>query len=232
MSELIIDKKSIALAMRVLARNAQQDPAAFQTEVNVFAQSSPTEFSAIQNAMREVGLEFGGASVTSTTAVTENSVRISDSYIGKKYGNEEGLFLGYFDLGNDVGEKPIFVLELTKESMTFVHTVKAQGTLPNGYVADPYTYDARQGLREGKTVIATFDMVMAAYKEQDKFEENGKNGKPQKMFKDAGWVLTSSPHPVNPYGVRIVGFRVGGVDWGFKGYFLAPSLLVRTALTL
>lgn len=173
-----------------------------------------------------------GSCITQTAPVTEPSVRIQDSYIGQKYGNEEGLFLGYFDLGNGVGEKPIFIVELTKKDMTFSQTVQMAGELPNGYVADPYPYDSRQGLREGKTVIAPFDMVMAAYKEQNRFEEAGKNGKTQKMFKDAGWVLTSSPYPGSPNLVRIVIFRDGDNDWFSKVLIRARSLLVRTALTL
>ncbi|MFA6280099.1 MAG: hypothetical protein WC612_04850 [Bdellovibrionales bacterium] len=166
-----------------------------------------------------------GASVTSTTAVTENSVRISDSYIGKKYGNEEGLFLGYFDLGNGVGEKPIFVVDLTNDDLTFNQTVKMTGNLQNGYVADPYTYDARQGLRKGKTVIAPFDIVYAAYEKRNK-------GAFKKMFKYAGWVLTSSPRPGSPFDVRIVAFRGGDRDWSLIDFNRAPSLMVRTALTL
>ena len=172
-----------------------------------------------------------GATIAPTTAVTETSVRIPDSYIGKKYGQEEGLFLGYFDLGNGVGEKPIFVVELTKKDLTFNQTVDATSALTNGYVADPYIYDARQGLREGKTVIAPFDMLNAAYREKDKFQEVV-DGKLQQMFKKAGWILSSSPHPASPTSVRIVDFRDGGGGWSYKTLVRAPSLLVRTALTL
>ncbi|NTU50241.1 MAG: hypothetical protein HGA87_05055 [Desulfobulbaceae bacterium] len=189
------------------------------------------------------------ASIAPTTAITETSVTIPAScqpvpleglnssalVVGQAYsqgGEFFGRYLGQFDLGNGVGEKPIFVLEPTKENMTFVDTVKAQGKLPNSYVADPYEYDANQGLREGKTAIATFDMVWAAYQNQNKFHVKGNNGKLQKMFKDAGWILSSSPHPGHPSSVRLVDFRGGDDDWSNKDDGRAPSVLVRTALTL
>ena len=195
-----------------------------QVMLAAIAEETPAALRAIVNQLvPPKNMVSAGATIAPTTAVTETSVRIPDSYIGQKYGQEEGLFLGYFDLGNGVGEKPIFVVELTKKDLTFNQTVEATSALPNGYVADPYIYDARQGLREGKTVIAPHDMLKAVCREKDKFQE---------MFKKVGWVLSSSPHPDYPDGVRVVGFRGGGVDWHSKYGLRAPSLLLRTALTL
>jgi hypothetical protein len=190
-----------------------------------------------------------GACIAPTTAITETSVTIPASsqlvpleglnssalVVGQAYSQGEGFFgryLGQFDLGNGVGEKPIFVLELTKENMTFVDTVWAQVNLPNSYLANPYEYDANQVLREGKTAIATYDMVLAAYKNQDKFHVKGYKGALQKMFKYAGWVLSSSPHPDFPDDIRAVYFRNGEDGRSHKDSHRERSLLVRAALTL
>ncbi len=171
-------------------------------------------------------------------ALAKSDARRSDcsyscSYygLGKKDGNEEGLFLGCFDLGNDVGKKPIFVLGLT-EALSFSKTVRAQSDLPNGEEPNPFEYDANQELREGKTAIATFDMVWAAYRNQNKFHVKDNSGKLQKMFKDVDWALTSSPNPEDSFGIRVVNFRDGGVCHVCRGIYYAPSLLVRAALIL
>lgn len=179
---------------------------------------------------------LASANPASSQLVSLEGLNSSALVVGRAYsqgGEFFGRYLGQFDLGNGVGKKPIFIVKLIKENMTFADTVKAQGMLPNSYVADPHEYDANQGLREGKTAIATFDMVWAAYQKQNKFHVKDNNGKPQKMFEDAEWILSSSPCPDRPYYVvRIVDFKVGGDVWGSKCYFRSPSVLVRSALTL
>ena len=154
----------------------------------------------------------------SKPSVTEASARIPDSSIGNYFEAEKDWFAGYFDLGHNADKEPIFVVELTKEPLTFSDTVKKIGNLPNGYVADPYDYDAKRGLRTGKTVIAPFDVVKAV------FDKKGQFGK---MFDDVGWVLSSLSHPDNPFSVRFVDFRNGNFGWGDRDNARARSLVVR-----
>ena len=212
--------KSDELTHRIAAIAAGISPA---KEATVVAELSEQEL-AISILLKSGVNPFSGKGISPTTPVTDTSVRIPDSYIGKKYENQEGLFWGYDDLGDGKGEQPIFVLGLT-DTMTFNQTVAATGKLENGYKADPLTYDAMQGLREGKTVIATQKILK-------KIHENKNKGEFKKLFKDVGWVLSSSPHPDTPHLVRLVDFRDGDDYWYNLDYTRAPIVLVRVGLTL
>jgi hypothetical protein len=204
---------------------SQPLPRAIQAALTVLAEENPEGLrDFVDTLVPPKNLTPAGGALASTAAASDTAVAIPADYkVGEKY--DLGVYLGQFDLGNGVGEKPIFVVELTKEAKTFCQTVAAAGDLADGYVADPWTYDAKQGLREGKTVIAPFDMLKAAYKDKN-------IGEFKNMFKKAGWILSSSTHPGDPDGVRFVDFRDGGCGWRGKGRYRAPSLPVRTALTL
>ena len=190
--------------------------------LSILAEKNSGELrSIVDQIVQPQNMVSAGATIAPTDSVTNTSVTIPASYqVGKKY--DLGVYLGHFDMGAGVGEKPIFVFELT-DPMTFKQTVANAGKLDNGYKADYLTYDAYVGLREGKTVIAPFDMVWKAY-------ESKEEGQLEKMFEKAGWVLSSSSRPANPYGLRIADFR-DGVDYGEpKDITRAPSLLVRAGL--
>jgi len=159
----------------------------------------------------------------SKRSATKDSARIPDSYIGRYFEEEKGWFAGYFDFRYNEDKKSIFIVELTKEPLTFNNTVKKMGNLPNGYVANPYKYDARHDLRESKTVIAPFDILRAVCDKKDKFG---------KMFDDVGLVLSSSSHPKDSNVGKAIDFRPGDLVWLYKGFHSARSLLVRPGLTL
>ena len=186
--------------------------------LSALAKESPSALRAIVDELvPPETMVSAGAAIAQTASVTSTSVTIPASYqVGEKY--DLGVYLGHFDMGAGVGEKPIFVVELT-DSMTFKQTVADTGKLDNGYKADYLTYDAYAGLREGKTVIAPFDMVWKAY-------ESKEEGQLEKMFEKAGWVLSSSSRPDDPSSVRIAVFRGGGGYWDYRGSTRAPSLLV------
>ena len=199
--ELTFPEKSILSAL------AKESPSALRA---IFDEFVPPET-----------MVSAGATIAQTDSVTSTSVTIPASYqVGEKY--DLGVYLGQFDMGAGVGEKPIFVVELTN-SMTFKQTVADTGKSDNGYKADYLTYDAYVGLRKGKTVIAPFDMVWKAY-------ESKEAGQLEKMFEKAGLVLSSSSHPVYPDGVRLADFRDGGDGWVHKGSKRAASLLVCAGL--
>jgi len=197
-----------------------------QRETTVVAELSEQEL-ALYIQLKSGANPFSGEGITLTAPVTETSVPIPDSYIGKKYGAVEGLFLRYFDLEDGKGNQPIFVVKLT-DPMTYYKAVAATGEQKNGYKADPRTYDAKKGLRQGKTVIASHDILQAAYENKDK-----NNGAFAEMFKNHQWVLSSSSHPDSPGDVWILDLRTGyfGVYNGL-GSAKVPGLLVRKGLTL
>lgn len=167
---------------------------------------------------------FSGKDTAPTAQVIDTSIMIPDSYIGKTYGEQYGLFLGYFDLADKNEKKPIFVVNLT-DSMTFDRSARMTARLVNGYDNSSRIYNAYDGLRTGKTVVAPEAVVAAAYKNKD-------SGEFARMFRSVGCVLTSSSPPDWAGMANFVNFRNGARGCVFKGEESAPSLLVRAALTL
>lgn len=166
-------------------------------------------------------LSIGTSIPPMTTTVPDTAVVIPASYtVGEKY--DLGLYLGRFDLGEGVGKKPVFVVELT-EPMVFHDAVRVTGAFEDGYEADAKTYDANAGLREGKKVIAPYNIVNAAYEARNE-------GAFKELFKGVdSFISTSSSHGMNNSAIMLHCFKDCKRDkWDWKcSEYRRPNLLVR-----
>jgi hypothetical protein len=166
---------------------------------------------------------FSWEDIILTAPITETYVSIPYSFVGREYDNQQGLFVGNSYLGCETGNQPIFV-DGFAPPLPFSQNVVLTGKRENGYKANPHTYDAKEGLREGKMVIAPIEMVYTAYL-------NREIGEFAKLFKNIGLVVTSTTSLENPEKALAVDFRDGHIHCLSKSDYRARSLLVHAGLT-
>ena len=178
--------------------------------------------------------------LTADAPVPVPSLEIAKKY--EKYGTYMGIYKPKDEAGKSLGKTYyLFAADQLNGVRTFNETVEYLGTLKDGFkVENPVSYHKEletalaNGSIEGKLFIPPLDIVNGADPNKINGEkvraENLYDLKDQGDFKGsymltgsyvAGYVLSSSPQPlnpnaVNPYVVRITDFSDGSDDWYFK----------------
>jgi hypothetical protein len=185
------------------------------------------------------GNPFAVRTVTPTAGapVSVSGLEIAKKY--EKYGTYMGIYEPKDETGKSLGKTYyLFAADQLEGVRTFNETVEYLGTLKDGFkVENPVSYakELEQALAngsiEGKLFIPSLDIVNG----MNPNKLNGKKIRAKNMYdlKDqgdfkgsyaltasdnAGYVLSSSPYPDNPYGVRIAAFSDSRVGWYFGDY--------------